>query len=60
MGCCDDIATEYEEEDMTTIKFPSCGAVIDRLCIYDTEAFCMECGEVFGIDRNIITNNKNK
>jgi len=34
---------------MEEIKCPSCGAVIDRLCIYDTEAFCIECGEVFGI-----------
>jgi len=31
------------------IHCPVCGATADRLCIYDTEAFCIECGEVFGI-----------
>ena len=55
MNCCDDIATESEEDmsiDIATITCPSCGADADSLCFYPGEAFCMQCGEVFDLAEN--------
>ena len=51
-NCCDDIATESEEDmsiDIATITCPSCGADADSLCFYPGMAFCMECGDVFDL-----------
>jgi DNA-directed RNA polymerase subunit RPC12/RpoP len=36
--------------NISDIQCPSCGAPVDATCIFDTEAFCMECGDVFTID----------
>ena len=55
VDCCDDIATESEEDmniDIATITFPTCGADADSLCFYPGEAFCMNCGEVFDLTEN--------
>ena len=50
--CCDDIATESEEDmsmDIATIKCPSCGVDADSLCFYPGVALCMVCWEVFDL-----------
>lgn len=31
---------------------PTCGARIDQCVCYESEAFCMECGEVFSLRDN--------
>ena len=31
---------------------PTCGARLDQCVCYESEAFCMECGEVFSLRDN--------
>ena len=34
-------------EPTGTMACPTCGASIDQCVCYETEALCMECGDVF-------------
>ena len=34
-------------EPTGTVACPTCGAGLDQCVCYESEAFCMECGEVF-------------
>lgn len=46
----------------TVAVCPTCGANIDQCVRYETEAFCLECGEVFALGElamyESLTNNK--
>jgi uncharacterized Zn finger protein (UPF0148 family) len=43
------VDNHYGDMKITDIHCPTCGATAYQLCLYDFEAFCLECGEVFQI-----------